>query len=190
MRQLEGILAEIRGAFSIGMHSNIFSLTSLSFNFNEYCKQLVNSNLTIRAFKYYSFLIQSIIESIVIFSSISIGLKTVSLFMLNMISPSVVAQAKLLPSGENLTFFTLIASFTFLQTFFQLLGAFVPGRFSYLSLPKSQASSSRSDSTSNSCSPTPTSPLIFFEFRIQRTPSRDRFQVTTNLLSKSLCLMS
>ena len=51
--------------------------------------------------------------SIVTFSSISMGLKT-SLFKEYISRPSVDAQAKDVPSGENLIDLTLMASFVYL----------------------------------------------------------------------------
>ena len=116
-------------------------------------------------------------------SSISTGLNTsLGLNEYNS-SPSVVAHANDVPSGANLTLFTLIANLVFLLI---VLASFLaPGKeVSYLT---SHASSSRSEAISKS---SPVSLLIFFELSLYKTPSRDLFYVTANLLNSSLCLIS
>jgi hypothetical protein len=60
----------------------------------------------------------------------STGLKTAVSFLREYTTrPSVVAHAKDVPSGENNTFLTLMASFVFLFIAYVLLGFFAPGIF-------------------------------------------------------------
>jgi len=92
-----------------------------------------------------------------------------------MIKPSVVAAAKEVPSGENLIDLILMASLVLRLITLALLGFLLPGMLMSASFLAYQASSSRSESISSSCSATPASYLIFFELSNCNTPSRDLF---------------
>lgn len=99
-------------------------------------------------------------------------------------SPSVVAAANYVPSGLNFKHFILTANLVFLLIIF--FAVLTPGRSSLFY----QASSSRSESSSSSsCCIIPPS-LIFLELSLCKTPSSERFYVTANLRSKTLCFKS
>lgn len=105
--------------------------------------------------------------------------------------PSVVATAKEVPSGLNLTLLTRTYSLVFLLTIQALLSLLDPGKFQSASfLIPHRLSSSRSESISSSCSATPASFFMSLELRSYWTPSRERLWVMANRLTMSRCRMS